>query len=116
MSPRDPNACCDRPISSARCSGVIEASIRCAAAARCGERVEELIDGLRVLGEEVAVLVHEVAELLVGRRRGACASSRSLRSSSISLIALAVLVGGALERLLHARRSAGRAARGRAGP
>ena len=45
-----------------------------------------------------------------------CASSSSLRSASISLTRCAVLVGGVLQRLLHALRSAGRAAPGRAGP
>ena len=53
-----------------------------------GERVEQLVDVLRVLGEEVAVLVHELAELL-GRVLAAAGAPRAarLRSWSISLTA-----------------------------
>ena len=46
--------------------GVIELRIRWAGRRALGQRVHQLVDVLRVLGEEVAVLVHEVGELLVG--------------------------------------------------
>ncbi len=111
--------CCSRAISSARpacriawpirlpsssrCSGVSESISRCAAAAR---RASESISSsrfCRVLREEVAVLLHELGELLGwcarrGRRRRACRSARA----SCPATAREVLRRRALQRVAHA--------------
>ena len=49
----------------ARCSGDIEFSIACIAAIRRGDLLEQLVEVLRVLGEEVAELLHELLETRV---------------------------------------------------
>ena len=65
-SPMSCMVCAIRSASSARCSGERPAIIRsCAAARRASESISSSIDS-RVVREELAVLVHEVAELLVG--------------------------------------------------
>ena len=51
-----------------------------------GQQVDQLVGVLRVLGEELAVLAHELGELLRGVRPAAWFASREFRSSSISRI------------------------------
>ena len=50
-----------------------------------GQRIQQLLDILRVLRKELAVLVHEVVKILLGVLPLECLSSRPLRSLSISL-------------------------------
>ena len=102
MSSGEPNACWASCISSARCSAVIELQHPLRRGRPLGQRVEQLVDVLRVLGEEVAVLVHEVGEVLLG-----VLALRVLRQQLVEVGEHlvdrgAVLVGGVLERLLHA--------------
>ena len=61
--------------SSARCSGLIERSSDCIAAIRCGELVDDVIEGLGA-GEEVAVLGQELATRPGRRRPSARGSAR----------------------------------------
>ena len=95
----EPNACALSSISSCRCSGDIELSIRCAAAARCAMRVEQLVEVLRVLGEVVAVLCHELVEVLLGVDALAPLVEEVVEVAEHLVDGLAVLVGGVLERL-----------------
>ena len=67
-----------------------------------GERVEQLVHVLRVVGEVVAVLVHEVTELLVRDAAGGVLLQQVVEVGEHLLDGLPVLLGGALERLLHA--------------
>ena len=60
------SACAIRSASSSRCSGVSERIIRSRRGGPAGQRVDELLEVLRVVGEEVAVLLHELVELLLG--------------------------------------------------
>ena len=52
--------------SCSRCSGDSDAIIRSAGGLPAGERVDQLVDVLGVLREQVAVLVHELAEPVLG--------------------------------------------------
>ena len=67
-----------------------------------GERVEELVDVLGVLREEVAVLVHELGEHLVGVLAEPVRLEHPVEVGEHLVDALAVLVGRVLHRLLHA--------------
>ena len=67
-----------------------------------GERVDQLVDVLRVLGEEVAVLVHELAEVLVGVGAGRVLLEQVVEVGQHLRDGRPVLLGRALERLLHA--------------
>ena len=67
-----------------------------------GERVEQLVHVLRVVGEVVAVLVHEVTELLVRDALAGVLLQQVVEVGEHLLDGLPVLLGGALERLLHA--------------
>ena len=88
ISAGEPKACCESSISCCRCSGDIELQHPLRGGRALRERVEQLVDVLRVLGEELAVLGHEVVEVLPACRSPCwCFSSRSLRSESISLTA-----------------------------
>ena len=111
-------ACAIRSASSARCSGERLRHQRSLRGGPAGERVDQLLEDLRVLREEVAVLVHEVART-AGRcpRRGRRRRAAAFRSAIMSLTALHVLgVAGVLQRLLHRPRTGCRAPRGAAGP
>ncbi|CAB4712892.1 unannotated protein [freshwater metagenome] len=67
-----------------------------------GERVEQLVDISWALGEEVAVLVHELVELLGGVLTASVGVEERVEVLQHLVDRRAVLVGGALERLLHA--------------
>ena len=102
MRSDEPNACCASASSSSRCSCVIEFRIRCAAAARCGEGVQELVERARLLGEVVAVLGHEVVELLLGVLALLPRVEQPVEVGEHLVQRGPVLVGRVLERLLHA--------------
>ena len=75
----EPNACCGERIELRRAARRSSScSIRWAAAARWASASMQLVDVLRVLREEVAVLVHELVEVLVRcpRRGGASRAAR----------------------------------------
>ncbi len=67
-----------------------------------GQSVDQLVDALRILREELAVLGHEVAELLVGVLPAGMGVEQIVEVREHLLHPGAVLLGGALERLLHA--------------
>ena len=81
-----------------------------------GQRVEQLVDGAGVLREEVAVLGHELVELLGGVLTAAVRSEQVVEVAEHLVDLGPVLVRGVLEGLLHPLRSAARASRDRAGP
>ena len=68
ISSGEPNACAESCISSSRCSADIELSIRWAAAARLARASSSSSTsrGRPAVSEEVAVLVHEPLEVLLG--------------------------------------------------
>ena len=68
-----------------------------------GQRVDELVDVLRPLGEEVAVAVHEVGEVLRGVLATLVLLEQLVEVAQHRLDRCPVLVGRALEGLLHAR-------------
>ena len=103
MSPGEPNACCDSSASSARCSGRHRREHPLRGGGARGEGVDELVDGLGLLGEEVAVPVHEVAELLGRVLAPGVGGEEVVEVAEHLLDALAVLGGGVLEGLLHPR-------------
>ncbi len=105
ISSGEPNACWESSISSARCSAVIELSIRCAAAERVGEGVEQLVDVAGVprrIREEVSMFAHEVVEVLLGVLPQPVLLEQLVEVAQHLVDRGPVLVGGALERLLHA--------------
>ena len=67
-----------------------------------GQRVEQLVDVVGALREEVAVLVHELLEVLVGVLAALVLLQQLVEVVEHLVDRGAVLVGGALERLLHA--------------
>ena len=67
-----------------------------------GEGIHQLVDVLRVLREEVAVLVHEVGEVLVGVLTATVLVQQLVEVAQHLVDRGTVLVGGVLERLLHA--------------
>ena len=67
-----------------------------------GQGVEQLVDVLRVLREEVAVLVHELLEVLVGVLAALVLLEQLVEVVEHLVDRRAVLVGGVLQRLLHA--------------
>jgi hypothetical protein len=70
-----------------------------------GERVEQLVDVLRVLREVVPVLVHELVEVLLGVGAQAVLLEQLVEVREHLVDRGAVLVGGVLQRLLHARKA-----------
>ncbi len=68
-----------------------------------GEGVEQLVDVLRVLGEVVPVLVHELPKVLVGVGTALVLLEQLVEVVEHLVDPLTVLIGGVLERLLHAR-------------
>jgi hypothetical protein len=67
-----------------------------------GHGVEELVEVLRVLGEEVPVLGHELVEVLLGVLTPAPLLEQLVEVAQHLVDRRAVLVGGVLECLLHA--------------
>ena len=70
-----------------------------------GQRVDQLVCVAGVLGKELAVLVHELTELLGGVLAVVVRSEELVQILEHVSDTLPVLFGGALERLLHARES-----------
>ncbi len=68
-----------------------------------GQRIEQLVDVLRILREELAVLVHEVLEVLLRVLPIRVLVQQVVQVVEHVVDALTVLVGGILQRLLHAR-------------
>ncbi len=101
MSCGDPKACCDSSISSWRCSSVIELSIRWAAAARWASESSSSSTSCGLIGEEVAVLVHELGEVLVGVLPRRVLLEQVVEVGEHLRDGRPVLLGRALERLLH---------------
>ena len=66
-----------------------------------GQRVQQLVHVLRVLREELAVLVHEVIEVLLGVLAAGVLVQQIIQIVEHFVDALTVLVGGVLQRLLH---------------
>ncbi len=67
-----------------------------------GQRVQQFLDIARVLREELAVLVHEVVEILLGVIAAGVLVQQVVEVVQHLVDPLAVLIGGALQRLLHA--------------
>ncbi len=68
-----------------------------------GEGVDEFIDALRILGEELPVLVHELLELRVGVLPEPVRLEEGVEVAQHRLDRGPILVRGALHRLLHPR-------------
>ena len=68
-----------------------------------GQRVEQLLDVLRVLREVLAVLAHEVLEVIRGVLPARMLVQQVIQVVEHLVDGLAVLVGGVLQRLLHPR-------------
>ena len=66
-----------------------------------GQRVQQLVHVLRVLREELAVLLHEVVEVLLGVLATGVLVQQVIQIVEHVVDALTVLVGGVLQRLLH---------------
>lgn len=66
------------------------------------EQLHQLVDVARVLRELVAVLGHELAEVLVRGHAGAVLSQKHVQVAQHLGDRRTVLVGGAFQRLLHA--------------
>ena len=66
-----------------------------------GQRVQQLLHVARVLRKELAVLVHEVIEVLLGVLTAGMLVQQVIQIVEHLVDALAILVGGVLQRLLH---------------
>ena len=70
---------------------------------RAAQANEQLLDIARVLGKELAVAVHELAELLFGVLAAGVGVEQVVEIVQHLVHAGPVLVGRVLERLLHSR-------------
>ena len=102
MRPGEPKACWDRAASSARCSGVIEASIRWAAAARAASASTSSSTARGCSGKKSPCRSMKSRNCSVVSSPRAWAARRSLRSRSISSTRSRSSSRGVLEGLLHA--------------
>ena len=102
ISDGDPNACCAKASSSARCSWLRLLRKRCAAAARLASESSSSSTLRGFSGKNSPCLSMKSSKSCWVSSPRECLSSRLVEVVEHLVDALAVLVGGALQRLLHA--------------